>query len=150
MASLPAPILPRVASLLRMLGSDQDGEALGAARALRRTLGGVGLDLHTLADVIEHPAVMMVERPEPVAQPRRSRKTRTPSPGSVELGPARRHQVINALSKAVARDALSSWESEFAGSIITILRGSRPRLSARQIEIVERLLSRFGEDRVWA
>ncbi len=147
MAAIPAPILPRVASLLRMLGSDQDGEALGAARALRRTLGGVGLDLHTLADVVEHPVVVMVERPEPVVQPRRSRAS---SPGRVELGPARRRQVIDALSRASARDALSSWEAEFVASVIVILRGPRPRLSSRQIEIVERLLSKFGEGEAWA
>ncbi len=56
-AVIPPAIAPRVGALLRMLGSDHDGEALSAARALRRTLGGVGLDLHALADAVERPAV---------------------------------------------------------------------------------------------
>lgn len=149
MAALPAPILPRVASLLRLLGSDQDGEALGAARALQRTLAGAGSDLHTLADVVERgPETVFVERSAPA--PRRARKARAPSSDSVELKPAQRRQVIEALSKASRRGALSSWEEEFVTSIVTVLRGARPRLSARQVEIVERLLTKFGEGPTWA
>ncbi|MEI9982634.1 MAG: hypothetical protein WDN69_05130 [Aliidongia sp.] len=36
-----------------MLGSDQDGEALGAARAMARVLGGAGSGFHDLAELIE-------------------------------------------------------------------------------------------------
>ena len=150
MAALPAPILPRVAGLLRLLGSDVDGEALGAARALRRTLGGVGLDLHALAAVVEHaaePATTL--RGRGMREPGRRRGARAPSPGSVELEPARRRQVVDALSKASARGILSSWEVEFTASVVDTLRGSRPRLSARQYEIVERILSKVGEGSAW-
>ena len=148
-AVIPPAIAPRIGALLRMLGSPIDGEALGAARALRRTLDGAGLDLHALADVVEHPvpAVILRESAQPQPAARGSRKARQPSPGSVELQPARRRQVVDALVKATARGSLSSWEAEFAASVITTLRGSRPRLSARQFEIVERLLSKFGESR---
>ena len=149
MSALPAPILPRVASLLRLLGSDQDGEALGAARALQRTLAGAGSDLHTLADVVERGTeTVFVERSAPAL--RRARKARAAGPGSVELKPAQRRQVIEALTNASRRGALSRWEEEFVASIVTILRGARPRLSARQVEIVERLLLKFGEARSWA
>jgi hypothetical protein len=35
-----------------VLGSDADGEALAAARAIKRTLHGAGLDMHALAEAI--------------------------------------------------------------------------------------------------
>jgi|tagenome__1003787_1003787.scaffolds.fasta_scaffold20016907_2 hypothetical protein len=44
----------RVAPLVRLLGSPIDAEALGAARAIDRTLKAAGADLHALADHIEH------------------------------------------------------------------------------------------------
>jgi hypothetical protein len=42
----------KVAKLVRLLGSDKDGEILAAVPALRRTLGVAGIDLHGLADAI--------------------------------------------------------------------------------------------------
>jgi hypothetical protein len=48
-----ANITPTIARLIRLLGSDQDHETLGAARALRRVLGSAGLDLHDLASTFE-------------------------------------------------------------------------------------------------
>ena len=148
MAALPPTILPRVGSLLRMLGSDQDGEALGAARALGRTLSAAGLDLHALADVVEHPPAPMVLYHE-AAPARRARTPRASSPGTIELTPVRRRQVIDGLIRASARGVLSAWEDEFAASIITALQGRRPRLSTRQHDIVERLMLKFGENRSW-
>ena len=53
MGALPAKILPRLGQLIRMLASDQDGEALAAARALSRTLVADGKSLHDLAEVVE-------------------------------------------------------------------------------------------------
>ena len=146
-ASIPDAIRPRLGRLLRLLGSDQPGEVVAAAAALRRALAGVGADLNDLGDAIERPAVVLREEPRPMAQ--RNRKSRRPSPGSVELQPARRRQVVDVLSKASARGALSSWEADFAASVITTLRGSRPRLSARQHEIVERLILKAGEGSAW-
>ncbi|KQQ39116.1 hypothetical protein ASF58_22755 [Methylobacterium sp. Leaf125] len=46
----------RVRLLVPVLGSDTDGEALGACRAIGRTLAGAGLDFHALADAISTPA----------------------------------------------------------------------------------------------
>jgi hypothetical protein len=47
-----APIAEKLRRCLRLLESDNDGEALAAARALTRTLRGAGLDIHALADSI--------------------------------------------------------------------------------------------------
>jgi hypothetical protein len=48
-----AVVAPRVGQLIRLLGSDQDGEVVAAARALGRTLKSAGADFHTLAATIE-------------------------------------------------------------------------------------------------
>jgi hypothetical protein len=45
--------LSRIGKLIRLLGSDKPGEAIGAVHAIRRTLAGAGLDLHDLARIIE-------------------------------------------------------------------------------------------------
>jgi hypothetical protein len=47
---------PALAKLIRLLGSDVDGEALGAVRALGRTLRAHGHDFHDLARLVEAPA----------------------------------------------------------------------------------------------
>lgn len=56
-----APLAPRLGKLIRLFGSDRDGEVLGAVRAADRTLKGVGLDWHSVADAIERkPEVVVV------------------------------------------------------------------------------------------
>jgi hypothetical protein len=52
-ANALTPITDKVNKLIRLLSSDNDGEVLAAARALRRTLQTHGADLHTLAAAIE-------------------------------------------------------------------------------------------------
>jgi hypothetical protein len=47
---------PRLAQLIRLLGSDKDGEILSAARAIFRTLASAGLSLHELAALVEEAA----------------------------------------------------------------------------------------------
>jgi hypothetical protein len=49
---------PALAKLLRLLRSPVDGEALGAARALGRTLKANGCDFHDLANIIEAPPIV--------------------------------------------------------------------------------------------
>lgn len=46
-------IPPKIRSILPLCGSSTDGEALGACRAIGRTLGTVGLDFHDLAKAIQ-------------------------------------------------------------------------------------------------
>jgi hypothetical protein len=45
-----APTDERLAKLIRMLGSDRDGEVVATVVALKRALAANGLDLHDLAD----------------------------------------------------------------------------------------------------
>jgi hypothetical protein len=49
------PIASRLATFIRLLSSDKDGEIVAAARAIRRTLKAIGADIHALADRIEKP-----------------------------------------------------------------------------------------------
>jgi hypothetical protein len=51
-----AVVAPRIGQLIRLLGSDRDGEVIAAVHALARTLMSVGADFHTLADTIERSA----------------------------------------------------------------------------------------------
>lgn len=46
------PITDKLGKLLRLLGSDRDGEVVATARSIVRVLEGAGLDLHVLADSI--------------------------------------------------------------------------------------------------
>lgn len=55
----------RVRLLVPMLGSDMDGEALNACRAIRRTLAGAGLDFHALADAIGADAAAQARPAQP-------------------------------------------------------------------------------------
>lgn len=48
-----AVVAPRLGQLVRLLGSNRDGECLAAARALGRALKSVDADFHTLATLIE-------------------------------------------------------------------------------------------------
>jgi hypothetical protein len=58
MTAALAVVAPRIGQLIRLLGSDRDGEVIAAARALGRTLASVGEDFHTLADTIERSAIV--------------------------------------------------------------------------------------------
>ncbi len=49
----PHPIARRVGQLVRLLSSDQVGEAGAAAMALHRTLAAAGIDIHTFAQSVE-------------------------------------------------------------------------------------------------
>jgi len=62
-----APLAPKLGKLIRLFGSDRDGEVLGAVRAAERTLKGAGLDWHALADAIgrePEPAVYLDADPD--------------------------------------------------------------------------------------
>jgi hypothetical protein len=57
-----AVVAPRIGQLIRLLGSDQDGEVVAAARALGRTLATAGQDFHDLAACVESPAAAQTAR----------------------------------------------------------------------------------------
>ena len=52
---IPAAIIPKIAKLLPLLASDQDGEVVATARAIGRTLAAGGSDFHALATAIAAP-----------------------------------------------------------------------------------------------
>jgi hypothetical protein len=54
MTAIPATIKEKLAALICLLSSNQDGEALGAARAIGRTLDAAGLDIHVLAEHVKN------------------------------------------------------------------------------------------------
>jgi hypothetical protein len=71
--SAKTDLVDRIGKLLRMLSSDQIGEAGAAAQALNRTLVGAGLDIHKLATVVE----AGLQLPLPIGQPPKRRRPQT-------------------------------------------------------------------------
>ena len=55
MTALSQKSRDRLAKLIRLLGSDADGEVLSAARAIQNALAHEKHDLHALADLIVGP-----------------------------------------------------------------------------------------------
>lgn len=58
--SVLATIAPRLAPLIRLLGSDNNGEVSAAVAGLRRILASKELDLHDLAAYVESAAEVAV------------------------------------------------------------------------------------------
>jgi hypothetical protein len=54
MSTLNEPIAKRIAKLFRLLASDYDGEALAAARRMKKQLADEGLSFNDIATVIEN------------------------------------------------------------------------------------------------
>ena len=67
-----SPTMRRIGQLIKLLSSDQPGEAAAAAQALNKTLVSAGLDIHKLADVVETGLHLPVssERPKSEFRPR--------------------------------------------------------------------------------
>lgn len=70
MSDQPHPISENIAKLVAMLGSDQDGEALAAARALGRVLSTAGLSFIDLAAAVKQaPLKKTARKPEKTEEP---------------------------------------------------------------------------------
>ena len=142
MVAIPTTIAPRIGSLLRMLASPADGEALNAARALGRTLGGAGLDLNDLAEIVERgpaPVPLYRDPPTPARRPRRPNADR----GHIDWSPSYRREVRETLEHGLVRLSFNEWEREFITSIIARLRDPRGRLTFRQAEVIDRLVAKI-------
>lgn len=112
---------PIISKLIPLLGSPVDGEALGAARAIERSLAAQKLDWHDLVQVLEHKSLKVaLPAPAPWCLMRRSDRLAWPE----ILGEA---------------DWLLAWEREFVASIA---EGVGRRLSAKQGAILDRLTGR--------
>jgi hypothetical protein len=65
----PNPATRRIGQLIRLLASDQEGEAAAAALALNRALGSAGLDIHDLATAAETGLHLPVSTEQPRRRP---------------------------------------------------------------------------------
>ncbi len=154
--ALPSAILPRVAQLLRMLGSDRDGEVVAAAGALRRTLAGAGVDLHDLSAVVESPAAVPAAAPKRPAS-RKARKAPGPRPAEpqstpppkpphrddlVQLTAEQRVAILKGLAEAVedAEGRLNDWQRRFAGDLVDMMGRRHLRPTERQLAQAERIV----------
>jgi hypothetical protein len=54
MSDALAPIATKLATFIRLLSSDKEGEIVAAAHAIQRTLKAADTDIHTLAERIEN------------------------------------------------------------------------------------------------
>jgi hypothetical protein len=79
-ASTRTPTGRRFGQLIRMLSSDQAGEAGAAAQALNRALTSAGLDIHDLAKVVETGLQLPGKQPkqQPRITPTTTKKARRP------------------------------------------------------------------------
>ncbi len=118
--ALPPSILPRVSALVRMLNSPLDTEAIGAARALGRTLASAGCDFHDLADRIEHGLEQAVCPPQPSPA---SQATRAGAPrDSVTWKAAQRRAVAERLRKGLHTRAKLRNAADLADAQATPIR----------------------------
>ena len=126
---IPSDTATKLEKLILMLSSRHDGEALGAARAIGRTLQGAGLDFHALADCVRPQAAaapVVVYHDAPYATPNYNyadafRQARPP---------VNRHEPADALTRSFGlpiytEERLVSWME--VGSHCLKLNRSIPR-----------------------
>jgi hypothetical protein len=113
-------VAPRVSRLIPLLGSDHDGEALGAARAITRTLRSRGLTLHDLAEALSG-SIRAVQ----VAPPCWAAMSRP--------------QQLDALECLLANGRLTDWERSFCADIRSDLY-ARSEQSPKQRAVLDRII----------
>jgi len=119
MSASPA-LAPRLAALIRLLGSPHDGEVLAAATALRRTLAAEGSDLHDLASEL-------------------TRQVSTPASvpaGGVRVDEWNWRAIVRWLQRHPA--GLTRWEQSFVTSLARF-RSLSPKQRASLSEIVAKV-----------
>ena len=138
-ATIPNTIRPRLGQFVRLLASDQPGEVVAAAAAIKRALAGCGADMHALAEEVEHPTPSQA----PARRPRRPNADQ----GHIDWTPSHRREVRVTLEHGLVRLNLTSWERQFTTDIIARLRDPRGRLTFRQAEVVDRLVAKVEASR---
>lgn len=135
----------KIAKFVRLLGSDNDHEAVAAARMLQRALAASGMNFSDLGNVLEQlPKIMelvkngaaFAQKPQPKPAPEPEKKT-----GDIEtIGDA----IIFAYDM---RDKLMSREKEFIESIHEQYNRGK-NLSQKQVDwlkiIAQKLMRRHG------
>jgi hypothetical protein len=127
----------RIGQLIRMLSSDQPGEAGAAALALNRTLVSVGLDIHHLANVVEAQLQLPLPTAKPQASPERwqppqrpTRRRPTNAPRRPGDGPLRMDQrIICDQPDGVFRNC------KCGGKLFTIMPGIGPHVAQLRCEV---------------
>lgn len=115
---------PRIPQLVRLLASDSDGEVVAAARALRRTLASVSMDMNDLAARLEgHDVPDQAKMPSSWASMSSQKRAAF-------------------LEMALRGDVLSSWERDFAESVRGQIQTGR-RLSEKQDAICARIYAKW-------
>jgi hypothetical protein len=115
-----APLSPKLSKLIRLFGSDRDGEALGAVRAAEQMLKGAGFDWHTLADTIAREP----EPEEPTTWHELARWCRDHDDG--RLSAKERWFVSDMTARLVCRGEPSPKQAEWLRSIYARLQRGTP------------------------
>ncbi len=135
---LPRSIRPVLGYLVGLLGSDKDGEALGAARAIDRKLRASGCDFHDLGALVAGTTPAVVETVRPPAAP--WRRTRAPTV-YVDLGDGPRAALLSTLEMALAGAELRGWDRCTLAALWDRLNDSTRRPTQNAIERVESILA---------
>jgi len=141
-----ASISGRLATFIRLLGSDKDGEVVAAAHALVRTLQGIRADIHDVAARTEHSsngALSEVEMKEIFDAGikegiRRGEQTRRTTYIAPQFPPA----ATMAMYCYQRIDRLTEWESEFITNMASWTR-LKP-LSLKQQARLEKIYLKLG------
>ena len=120
-AHLPAAVAPKIAKLIPMLGTSNDGEALAACRAMGRALHAAGSDFHALAAAIRSPLAPVIP----------------PSPATALWS-----AIVGSLSE---HRGLTAREAEFVASVGDMLRRGR-MLSERQKDWLRAIHGRINPE----
>lgn len=130
-----AEITPKLGKFVRLLGSDNDGEVVAAARALVRTLTAQGCDLHDLAKHVEagervvYRDRVIYRDPAPAAKPCASQDT-TDWPSIIKW------------CHASDKGRLTPWERSFITDVANqFARGGTP--SEKQQSIILRCFNKL-------
>jgi hypothetical protein len=146
-----APVAGKLASFIRLLASDKDGEVVAAARAMFRTLQGIGADFHCLAERVERSdgdlseAEMERVYTAGIEEGRRLEKQQRASQQhngySPPQFPAPRDMALHCYRNI---DELNSeWEREFVTNMMSWTRSLRP-LSPKQRLHLEKVYIKAG------
>lgn len=107
-----APVAPKLAPPIRLIGTDRDGEAQAVVRAIGRVLAAAGRDWHDLADAIAAPPA------------------NAPRPAAGAAGGATHPEMLRALRCCAG---LRPKERAFVDDLAALLlRDGRLRLSPKQ------------------
>jgi hypothetical protein len=152
MTTLTDPVAKRVATLLRMLASNFDGEVLGAVAAMKRLLLAEGLSFHDIATVIESCDGSIEERKysdadAKVIYERGMAKGRAEQQnGDLEFfdsaGQPRWYEMAVFCQRNVASQRISPWEKEFTNDIAGKVLGHEP--SHKQAQCILRIFVKLG------